>query len=79
MTFGLPRAVLPDIFAAWPSAGFHKRLVQLSLSRLLTHPLTPMPMMRLWLDNSYRFWRPVPAGAPFARQIRVRLKSVTRD
>lgn len=46
-TFGLPRKLLGEIFSTWPSAGFHKRLVQLSLKRLRTHPLSPLPMIRL--------------------------------
>jgi hypothetical protein len=47
ITFGLPRRLLREIFARWPSAGFHKRLVQLELARLRTHPWNPLPMMRL--------------------------------
>jgi len=47
ITFGLPRRLLGYILAAWPNAGFHKRLFQLSLKRLLTHPWSPLPMMRL--------------------------------
>jgi len=47
LTFGLSRSVLSEIFTAWPSAGFHKRLVQMELSRLRTHPWNPLPMMRL--------------------------------
>ena len=47
LTFGLPRKLLREILVAWPSAGFHKRLVQLSLKRLRTHPWSPLPMMRL--------------------------------
>ena len=46
-TFGLPRKLLREVFAAWPDAGFHKRLVQLSLQRLRTHPWNPLPMVRL--------------------------------
>ena len=46
-TFGLPRALLREVFAAWPNAGFHRRLMQLSLHRLRTHPLSPLPMFRL--------------------------------
>ena len=46
-TFGLPRRLLKEIFAAWPSAGFHKRLVQLELKHLRTHPWNPLPMVRL--------------------------------
>ena len=47
VTFGLPHALIKDVFAHWPSAGFHKRLVQLSLNRLVGHPLCPLPMVRL--------------------------------
>ena len=46
-TFGLPRRLLKEIFAAWPGAGFHKKLVQLELKRLRTHPWNPLPMVRL--------------------------------
>ncbi|HEV2843617.1 MAG TPA: phosphohydrolase, partial [Thermoanaerobaculia bacterium] len=45
--FGLSRSLLREIFSAWPSAGFHKRLVQLELKRLRTHPWSPLPMFRL--------------------------------
>jgi hypothetical protein len=47
LTFGLPRTLLADLYSTWPSAGFHRRLVQLSLNRLRTHPWSPLPMMRL--------------------------------
>jgi hypothetical protein len=47
ITFGLPQSLLHAIFSTWPSAGFHKRLVQLELTRLRTHPLNPLPMVRL--------------------------------
>ena len=47
VTFGLSRTLLREIFAVWPSAGFHKRLVQLEFTRLRTHPWNPLPMMRL--------------------------------
>jgi hypothetical protein len=46
-SFGLSRSLLREIFSTWPNAGFHKRLVQLSLKRLRTHPWNPLPMMRL--------------------------------
>ena len=46
-TFGLPRRLLREVFATWPNAGFHRRLLQLSLHRLRTHPLSPLPMFRL--------------------------------
>lgn len=44
--FGLARAQRRAIRAAFPDAGFHKRLVQLAVRRLRTHPLSPMPMLR---------------------------------
>jgi hypothetical protein len=47
VTFGLPRALLREVFAQWPDAGFHRRLVQLSLARLTSHPWSPLPMVRL--------------------------------
>ena len=46
-TFGLSRSLLREIFSTWPSAGFHKRLVQLELKRLQPHPWSPLPMLRL--------------------------------
>ena len=47
LRFGLSTQIVGPILLTWPSAGFHTRLIQLSLKRLLTHPLTPLPMMRL--------------------------------
>ena len=46
-SFGLPRSLLREVFSTWPDAGFHKRLVQLSLARLRSHPWSPLPMIRL--------------------------------
>lgn len=46
-TFGLPRKLLAEIFSTWPNAGFHKRLIQLELKHLRTHPWNPLPMVRL--------------------------------
>jgi len=46
-TFGLPRAFVREVFSAWPNAGFHKLLVRLGLERLRTHPLNPLPMIKL--------------------------------
>lgn len=45
--FGVPRHELTPIFRAWPSAGFHWRLVQLTFERFRSHPLTPLPMVKL--------------------------------
>jgi hypothetical protein len=47
VTFGLSRTLLREIFAVWPSAGFHRRLIQLTLQRWRSHPLSPLPMMKL--------------------------------
>lgn len=46
-TFGLPRPFIRAVRSTWPDAGFHLRLLQLSGRRLLTHPLSPLPMVRL--------------------------------
>jgi len=45
--FGLPRQFVAGLFETWPSAGFHWRLVTLTLERFRHHPLTPWPMVRL--------------------------------
>ena len=45
-SFGLPRKLIRQVFAAWPDAGFHKKLAQLSLRRLRTNPGSPLPMLR---------------------------------
>lgn len=45
--FGVAHSVVTELFEQWPSAGFHKRIVQLSLNRLKTHPWNPLPMVRL--------------------------------
>ena len=45
--FGVPRQLIESVFTAWPSAGFHWRLVTLAVERLRTHPLKPLPMVRL--------------------------------
>jgi hypothetical protein len=45
--FGIPRPFVARLFATWPDAGFHWRLVELALHRFRTHPLTPLPMVRL--------------------------------
>ena len=47
LTWGLPRSLLREIGSAWPGEGFHRRLVQLSLRRLRTHPRSPLPMLKL--------------------------------
>src|SRR5262249_16255094 len=44
--FGLPRTVIAAVAAAWPSAGFHRRLVELTIDRWWKHPLNPLPMVK---------------------------------
>lgn len=43
--FGLSRAAVREVIAAFPNAGFHRRLAALTLRRLWRHPLDPLPMM----------------------------------
>jgi HD domain len=43
--FGLPRPFIGAVIAEWPSAGFHRRLVTLTIDRFLKHPLSPLPMV----------------------------------
>lgn len=45
-TFGLPRTFVAAVLTTWPSAGFHRRLVELTLARFWKHPLTPLPMVK---------------------------------
>ena len=44
---GLSRRFLREVFAEFPNAGFHQRLLQLSFKQLLHHPFHPLPMLRL--------------------------------
>lgn len=44
--FGLPRGFIAAVAATWPNAGFHRRLVQLTIDRFWKHPLTPLPMVK---------------------------------
>jgi hypothetical protein len=46
LTFGMRRGRVGELYATWPDAGFHARLLQLSVQRLRTHPLNPLPMVR---------------------------------
>jgi len=45
--FGLASTFIRSLFATWPSAGFHWRLVELTVDRFRRHPLTPLPMVKL--------------------------------
>ena len=44
--FGLPRAQVKAVRAAFPNAGFHKTLVKLTGRQLTRDPLHPLPMMK---------------------------------
>jgi hypothetical protein len=44
--FGLPRTFVAAVADTWPSAGFHRRLVELTIDRWWKHPLTPLPMVK---------------------------------
>lgn len=47
ITFGLPSRLVKELYATWPSAGFHKRLIELEFAQLRTQPWNPLPMIRL--------------------------------
>ena len=47
LTFGAPRTLVTELYAKWPDAGFHRRLLQLELRHLRKHPLNPLPVFRL--------------------------------
>ena len=40
---GVPAAVVAATKRAFPNAGFHRRLVQLTLARVRRHPASPLP------------------------------------
>jgi hypothetical protein len=44
--FGVGLGLVRALYDRWPSAGFHRRLVALSLARLRSHPWSPLPMVR---------------------------------
>jgi len=44
--FGLPRTFIAAVATTWPSAGFHRRLVQMTIDRFRKHPLAPLPMVK---------------------------------
>ena len=46
-TFGVSRPFIASLSGVWPSAGFHRRLVELTLRRFRAHPFTPLPMVKL--------------------------------
>jgi hypothetical protein len=44
--FGLTRTFIAAVDATWPNAGFHRRLVQLTVDQFWKHPLSPLPMVK---------------------------------
>jgi hypothetical protein len=44
--FDLPRSFIAAVTSTWPNAGFHRRLIELAMARVLRHPLTPLPMVK---------------------------------
>ena len=44
--FGLPRTFIAAVAATWQDAGFHRRLVELTIDRWWKHPLNPLPMVK---------------------------------
>jgi len=44
--FGLPRPFIAAVATTWPNAGFHRRLVQLTVDQFWKHPLNPLPMVK---------------------------------
>jgi len=47
LRFKLPDDFVTDVIYGFPNAGFRKKLVELSLNRLKTHPFSPLPMIKL--------------------------------
>lgn len=47
LALGVPRKLIGSLYEKWPSAGFHRRLVQLELAHVRRHPLNPLPVFRL--------------------------------
>ena len=45
--FGVARPFIKSLFATWPSAGFHWRLIEFAGAWFPRHPLTPLPMGKL--------------------------------
>jgi len=44
--FGLPHTFIAAVDTTWPNAGFHRRLVQLTIDQFGKHPLNPLPMVK---------------------------------
>jgi hypothetical protein len=46
LSFELTRRFRSSVMIAWPNAGFHRKLVRLTLERAARHPLSPLPMLK---------------------------------
>ncbi len=46
LRLGLPATLVADVRRAFPNAGFHRRLAELTARRARHHPLSPLPMLR---------------------------------
>ncbi len=46
LTFGLEKKTIRGIRKAFPNAGFHKKLIQLTAREFLRKPLRPLPMFK---------------------------------
>lgn len=46
LRFGLSPKAVAEVRRAFPLAGFHCLLFRLALRRLVTHPMSPLPMLR---------------------------------
>lgn len=44
--FGVSRTLIAAVSATWPDAGFHRRLVELTIDQWWGHPLNPLPMVK---------------------------------
>lgn len=44
--FGIPVSEVRAVHRAYPSRGFHRRLIQLTARRTIEHPTSPLPMFK---------------------------------
>lgn len=46
LKFGLPEELVTEVRSAFPNAGFHRRLVELTWEQFKKEPMNPLPMMK---------------------------------